>query len=177
MVSPLVRKIVNKHERDIRLMQRTLFTDAGERITSQPGLTDAQLHELAHARAGQLPRLRGQSLTNRHAEVSVLMDRGPAAELEPDSGADLTLSLVSVSVKGLNLLVGNSEILEPDEYTAWVQAVVGEQWATRLYAAGALSGSNDKRLSTFYFYVFTDHDGRAVDKPFGWSLPLDPVAT
>ncbi|TDX81577.1 hypothetical protein EDF35_1247 [Rathayibacter sp. PhB151] len=115
MVSPLVHKIVNKRERDIHLMQRTLFTDADERITSQPGLTDAQLHELAHARARQLPRLKGRSLTNRRAEVSVLMDRGPAAELEPDFGADPTLSLVSVSVKGLNLLVGNSEILEPDE--------------------------------------------------------------
>ncbi|PPH10476.1 hypothetical protein C5C36_13985 [Rathayibacter sp. AY1G1] len=177
MVPPLVRKIVNKHERDIRSMQRTLFTDAGERITSQPGLTDAQLHELAHARARQLPRLRGRSLTNRRAEVSVLMDRGPPAELEPDSSADPTHSLVSVSAKGLNLLVGNSEVLEPDECTAWAQAVVGEQGATRLYAAGALSGSNDKRLSTFYFYVFTGQDGRAVDKPVGWSLKLEPVTT
>jgi hypothetical protein len=60
------------------------------------------------------------------------MDRGAAAELEPESGADPTLSLVSVSVKGLNLLVGNSEILESDEYTGWAEAVVGEQWATRL---------------------------------------------
>lgn len=177
MVSAFVRKIVSKHERDIRAMQRTLFTDAGERIGSRPGLTDAQLHELAQARARELPHLRGRSLTNRRAEVSVLMDRGPAAELEPDSGADPTLSVVSVSVKGRNLLVGNSEILEPDEYPAWAQAVVGEQWATRLYAAGALSGSNDKRLSTFYFYVFTDSDGRAVDKPAGWSLPLEPVTT
>ncbi|PPH80470.1 hypothetical protein [Rathayibacter sp. AY1D9] len=68
-------------------------------------------------------------------------------------------------------------VLEPDEYPAWAQAAVGEQWATRLYAAGALSGSNDKRLSTFYFYVFIDRDGRAVDKPAGWSLALEPVTT
>ena len=95
------------------------------------------------------------------------MGRGAAAELEPESGADPTLSLVSVSVKGLNLLIGNSEIHEPDEYTAWAQAVVGEQWTARLYAAGALSGSNDKRPSSFYFYVFTDQSGRAVDKPAG----------
>ncbi|ROP49788.1 MULTISPECIES: hypothetical protein [unclassified Rathayibacter] len=132
MVSPLVRKIVNKYEREIRVIQRTLFTDAGERITSQPGLNGAQLHELAHARTRQLPRLRGRSLTNRRAEVSVLMDRGPPAELDLESGADPTLSLVSVSVKGLNLLVANSEILESDEYTASAQAVVGEQWSTRL---------------------------------------------
>ncbi|PPG53582.1 hypothetical protein C5C41_06110 [Rathayibacter sp. AY1E9] len=173
MVSPLVRKIVNKHERDIRLMQRTLFTDAGDQITSQPGLTNARLQERANARARQLLRLRGRSLTNRRAEVSVLMDRGPAAELEPGSDADPTLSLVSVSVKGLSLLVGNSEILEPDEYTAWAQGVVGEHWATRLYSAGALSGSNDKRLSTLYFYVFTDQDGSAVNKSVDWSLELE----
>jgi hypothetical protein len=98
------------------------------------------------------------------------MNRGRAAELEPESDADSTLSLVSVSVKGLNLLVGNSEILEPDEYTAWAQAVVGEQWATRLYAAGALSGNNDKRLST-------DRDGSALNKPVGWSLEPEPVTT
>ncbi|PPH47304.1 hypothetical protein C5D09_05420 [Rathayibacter sp. AY1C9] len=107
----------------------------------------------------------------------MIMDRGPAADLEPDSGVDPTLSLVSVSVKGSNLLVGNSEILGPEEYAAWAQAVVGESWAGGLYAAGALSGNDDKRLSTFYFYVFTDRDGRAVEKPANWSLPLEPVVT
>ena len=176
MVSALVRKIVNKHERDIRAMQRTLFTDAGERIDGA-GMTDAQAIAVARARASSLPRLRGRSLTNRRAEVSVVMDRGPAAQLEPDSGVDPTLSLVSVSVKGSNLLVGNSEILDTDEYAAWAQAAVGESWASRLYSAGAMSGNNDKRLSTFYFYVFTDRDGQAVDKPEGWTLPLEPVTS
>ncbi|MCJ1697936.1 hypothetical protein MT349_19310 [Rathayibacter caricis] len=175
MVSALVRKITNKHEREIRSMQRALFTDAGERMGTDPALTDAQVHELARARAKNLPHLRGRSLSNRRAEVSVIMDRGPAVQLEPDSGVDPTLSLVSVSVKGSNLLVGNSEILDAEEYAAWAQAVVGEPWAGRLYSAGALSGNNDKRLSTFYFYVFTDHNGRAVEKPDGWSLPLELI--
>jgi hypothetical protein len=175
VVSALVRKIVNKHERDIRAMQRTLFTDAGERPAPSPGMTDAQAREYALTRAKTLPHLRGRSISNRRAEVSVLMDRGPAASMEPDANVDPSWSLITVSVKGINLLVGNSEILDPDEYTAWAQAVVGETWARHLYAAGAQSGHGDNRLTTHYFYVFTDHNGTPTDRPTSWQLPLEAI--
>ncbi|NQX29822.1 hypothetical protein HQQ81_20945 [Microbacteriaceae bacterium VKM Ac-2854] len=175
MVSSLVRKIVSKHERELRLMQRKLFTSDGDRPDLAVKRSPAEMLALS----ARLPRLQARALSNRRAQVSVLMDRGPALEMEPGSGVDPAWNMVTVSVKATNLLVGGSEMLDADEYVAWAQAAVGEQWANRLYTAGAMSGSGagEKRLSTFYFYVFTDESGAAVFKPANWSLDLQEVSS
>lgn len=62
------------------------------------------------------------------------------------------------------------------EARAWLQAVLGDEWAPHAYQQGTFSGVAG-RFSTLYFPLFLDKDHRPCDRPAKFDgpalVPLD----
>lgn len=134
----LIERIAKKYRDQLLSLQRKLFTDAGEAGLSRPPAAIGPCN----------------AITDRFAAVTVAADITPLRVLEPDSGLDG--SVLTISVRGRNRILGSQITLPRPESDAWAAAVAGTKWAPHLYMQGALSGTGP--MSTMYYRIFLGPD-------------------
>ncbi|MER6116227.1 hypothetical protein [Streptomyces sp. NPDC001743] len=159
-----IRTVLRKHEEELRLFRRSLFSTEPADSGLASVLPEAVLEQL-RSEGRVMPRRFGpvRSVTDQHAVLSVVGDVTDQATLleEPGrEGAVLTLSFAAHHKKLRTRLP-----VDLEEAKTWVQAIVGPGWLPHFYSAGALSGTSKGRtstprpLTTQYFYLFLGADG------------------
>lgn len=116
-----------------------------------------------------------KSVTDRHAELTIVgdvTDQSVLLEDEEREGMVVTLSIAAHHRQLRSRLRVKS-----DEAAAWIATIIGEEWADRVHAAGALSttANSQSPLTTQFFYVFVGRDGRPQESPAEFNLPLRPL--
>ncbi|WP_417554947.1 hypothetical protein [Microbacterium sp.] len=117
-----------------------------------------------------------KSLTDRHAELTIVGDMTDQAELLEDparKGAVMTLS-VAAHHRQLHSRLR----VDAEEAAAWITVILGDEWAGSVYAAGALSTVSAglrPALTTQFFYVFVGPDGKPEPAPESFNLALQPL--
>lgn len=165
-----VRTQARKHATEIRQFRRDLF----------PHISDSS----AWVSTGDIklmPELRRlgpvKSVTDRHAELTIVGDTTDQSAMLND--ANKRGVIVTLSIAAHHRHLQSRLRVDRDEAVSWVIEILGDEWSTHAYAAGALSTTGDKgavpRLTTQYFYVFIDSDGRPQRAPEHFSVPLKRI--
>ncbi|MFE9424121.1 hypothetical protein ACFYNO_14280 [Kitasatospora sp. NPDC006697] len=170
-----IRTVLRKHEEELRLFRRNLFSTepADSGLTSV--LPQTVLEQL-RTEGQVMPHRFGpvRSVTDRHAVLTIVGDITDQAALLGKPGQEGAVLTLSVATRHKQLRTRQPVDLE--EARAWVEAIVGPGWLPHFYSAGALSGSTTggtstpKPLMTQYFYMFLGRDGVPHAEPEGHPL-------
>jgi len=165
-----IRTVLRKHEEELRLFRRSLFSTEPADSGLASVLPETVLEQL-RSEGKVMPRRFGpvRSVTDRHAVLTIVGDITDQAVLLEKPGREGAVLTLSVATRHKQLRTRQPVDLE--EAKAWVEAIVGPDWLPHFYSAGALSGSTTggtatpKPLTTQYFYMFLGADGVPHDEP------------
>ncbi len=165
-----VKSQARKHATEIRVFRRDLFShtsDSSDWVATGDVNLMPELRRLGPVR----------SVTDRHAELTVVGDTTDQSAMLNDPGRDGVIITLSVAAHHRQL---KSRLrVDRDEAISWIVEILGDEWSTHAYAAGALSTTGERgdvpRLTTQYFYVFIGSDGQPQRAPEQFSVPLERV--
>lgn len=167
---------VNELTVQIRAKHRRVLAAFLEEIHGPDGLThEGNVDDPSQRNVPRIPRVR--SLDDPRIDISLV---GDIAYLDWfTSTPGLKGMVLTISIAGHHRLMQTRTSLATGECDAWAAAVFGDDLVQHAYRAGALSGSVPSgsavsaggRLTTVYYRLFLDEDGRPMDKPEAMSGP------
>lgn len=168
-----IRTLTRRHEFDLRRFRSELRTsDSSDWVDSVVPVTKKT--------APKLPGLGPvRSTTNPHASLTFVGQ--VASQAAHCHDPELDGFVVTISVAAHHRLLGTRLPVDEDDAAAWVRAALGDEWSSHVFTAGALStttnapGTESIQLTTRFYYVFLDSDGKPQGEPQPMSVPLTAI--
>ncbi|PPG02670.1 hypothetical protein C5E06_09460 [Pseudoclavibacter sp. RFBI5] len=165
-----IRTLTRRHEFDLRRFRSELRTsDSPDWLQSNVPVTQET--------APKLPGLGPvRSTTNPHANLTIVGQVTSQAAHCHDP--ELDGFVVTISVAAHHRLLGTRLPVDEGDATVWVRAALGDEWSPHVFTADALSTTTDApdteriQLTTRFYYVFLDSDGKPPRAPQSMSVPL-----
>lgn len=157
-VNELSARIQKKHREAIAGFRAKIFGPEGHSGAHNESDPDRRIPGLGPVR----------SLRDKHVDLTLGGDVADLSWLMEDP--TVTGTCVTLSVAGHHRVMGGRASLPAGECDAWVQAIFDPGWMDHAHRAGTLSGVAG-RLSTVYYRMFLDKDGKPMDRPVNFDHP------